>query len=87
METKGVGVYLEIIPSPHRLMAKRAGHVFKVDADLCFGCGACVALCPPDALDIVEQIAIVDEQTCTHCEHCIPACPVFALSIGLGTND
>ena len=62
-------------------MAKIPNHVFVVDEDLCYGCGACIALCPVDALTLESLLAIVDEPTCTHCEHCIPACPVFALEI------
>ena len=55
--------------------------IFVVDEDLCYGCGACIALCPIDVLILDERLAIVDEEKCTHCEHCIPSCPVFALSI------
>ena len=57
------------------------GHEFVVDDDRCFGCAACVALCPVDALTLDGILAIVDEPKCTHCEHCIPACPVHALSL------
>ncbi|MFL2972196.1 MAG: 4Fe-4S binding protein [Candidatus Thalassarchaeaceae archaeon] len=55
--------------------------IFQVDEDRCFGCAACVALCPVNALILDGLLAIVDEPECTHCEHCIPACPVHALSL------
>ena len=55
--------------------------IFVVDEDLCYGCGACIALCPTNALDLVDRLAIVEQINCTLCEHCIPSCPVFALSI------
>ncbi len=63
------------------LMVRVPGHVFVVDEDQCFGCAACIALCPVDALRLENNLAIVDEPACTHCEHCIPSCPVFALEI------
>lgn len=52
-----------------------------MDDDRCFGCAACIALCPVDALSLEGLLAIVDEASCTHCELCIPSCPVFALDI------
>ncbi len=63
------------------LMVRVPGHVFIVDEDRCFGCAACIALCPIDVLRLENNLAIVDESSCTHCEHCIPTCPVFALEI------
>ena len=62
-------------------MAKVSTAIFVVDEDLCYGCGACIALCPTNALDLVNRLAIVEQSDCTLCEHCIPSCPVFALSI------
>ena len=62
-------------------MGRIPGHVFRVDEDLCFGCAACVALCPVDALRLEEVMVYVDELLCTHCKLCIPACPGFALDI------
>jgi electron transport complex protein RnfB len=68
------------LPVP-RFMTRRINTVFVVDDDRCFGCAACVGLCPVDALSLDGLLAIVDEPNCTHCEHCIPACPVHALSL------
>jgi len=62
-------------------MAESSNSIFVVDEDLCYGCGACIALCPTNALDLVSRLAIVEQKKCTLCKHCIPSCPVFALSI------
>tara|TARA_B100001142_G_scaffold305276_1_gene334090 strand:+ start:887 stop:1090 length:204 start_codon:yes stop_codon:yes gene_type:complete len=67
-------------------MARQQDSVFVVDEDLCYGCGACIALCPVNVLILDNRLAVVDEEKCTHCEHCIPACPVFALSIKGDSN-
>lgn len=62
-------------------MAEAKVPIFVVDEYLCYGCGACIALCPTNALDLVNRLAIVEQESCTLCEHCIPSCPVFALRI------
>ena len=63
------------------IMADNRSQLFVVDEDLCYGCGACIALCPTNALDLINRLAIVNQDDCTLCNHCIPSCPVFALSI------
>ena len=62
-------------------MGRMVDHVFQVDDDRCFGCAACIALCPVNALHLGDKLAVVEELECTHCNHCIPLCPVHALSI------
>ena len=68
-------------------MAESSTATFVVDEELCYGCGACIALCPTNALDIKDRLAIVEQEKCTLCEHCIPSCPVFALRIEGVVND
>ena len=77
---RGRGVTLvEAVLRQH--MPREPGIVFEVNDDRCFGCAACVALCPVDALTLEGLLAIVDEPACTHCKLCIPSCPVHALSL------
>ena len=66
-------------------MAQDFQSTFIVDEKLCYGCGACIALCPTNALELTGRLAIVTQDDCTKCNHCVPACPVFALSI-IGEN-
>ena len=68
-------------------MAESSTATFVVDEELCYGCGACIALCPTNALDLKDRLAIVEQVKCTLCEHCIPSCPVFALRIEGVVND
>ena len=68
-------------------MAESFTATFVVDEELCYGCGACIALCPTNALDLKDRLAIVEQEKCTLCEHCIPSCPVFALRIEGVVND
>jgi ferredoxin len=52
-----------------------------VDRNLCFYCGACVAVCPPDSIFLENAHLKIDDETCTRCERCTNMCPVHALSM------
>lgn len=53
----------------------------EVNYDHCSYCGACVAVCPPDCITLVDATLLIDEKTCTLCQRCIPVCPTGALSM------
>jgi ferredoxin len=54
--------------------------MIKVDKDECDFCGACVAVCPVDCIDLFEKDIEIDPKKCTECKLCIYVCPVEALS-------
>ena len=54
---------------------------FVVNEDQCYGCGACIGLCPTNALSMEGLLAVVEQSQCTYCEWCLPSCPVDALLI------
>ena len=48
--------------------------------DACFGCGACRAVCPNGAIQMVSDeegfaYPLVDPQKCVECEACVESCP------------
>ena len=51
-----------------------------IDKEKCTACGACVDVCPVDALKL-EETAVVDEETCIDCGTCVDECPVEAISL------
>lgn len=54
----------------------------RLDEEACIECGACISLCPTDALKLGEDYSIVfSEDECVYCEACIPPCPTSALSL------
>jgi ferredoxin len=50
-----------------------------VDTKTCDVCGACVAVCPCNALCIVQTLEI-NHQRCSGCLACVQVCPCGALS-------
>ena len=53
----------------------------KVDIDKCTGCGACVDVCPNDALAMDGDKVKVDDANCIDCGVCVDECPVEALEM------
>jgi ferredoxin len=50
------------------------------DRQVCDFCGACVGVCPHDAIELAEADFNITE-SCTICKNCIGVCPVRALEI------
>ena len=50
-----------------------------VDATRCTGCGACVEVCPAEAIALVDGKAHIDEETCIGCGACADECPQDAI--------
>ncbi len=53
-----------------------------VDSEKCFSCGACVALCPVEAISIDDDYSVqFDKEKCvgSTCSICVDACPVRAI--------
>ncbi len=57
-----------------------------VRADMCVGCGTCVASCPEEgAITLRGKLAVVDDDRCRGHGECVRACPVGAISVTTGT--
>jgi len=52
----------------------------QIDEEKCTGCGACVEVCPVEALQLEDEKATVSEG-CVECGACIDECPNEALSL------
>ena len=52
-----------------------------IDKEKCTGCGACVDICPVDALKLEDDKAVVDPETCIDCGTCVDECPVEAITL------
>ena len=50
-----------------------------VDSGRCTGCGACLTVCPHEAIALVDDVAHIDQALCAGCELCLPVCPEHAI--------
>ncbi len=50
----------------------------KIDKTKCMGCGACITVCPYDAIVIEEGVARIGEY-CQLCQACLSSCPEGAI--------
>jgi polyferredoxin len=88
----GVAVSLFFIPSlwhrylcPYGTLMNIGGsitrHCWKVDEQSCSGCGACLKVCPADAIRIndKEAHAEIQKSSCLECTACAQVCPKDAI--------
>ena len=44
-------------------------------------CGTCVEKCPMEAIDLVEDIAVINSSRCIGCGVCVHHCPENAMKL------
>jgi Fe-S-cluster-containing hydrogenase component 2 len=57
-----------------------------IDETVCTGCGACVEVCPPQALAMKHEKALLEEEFCEQCGFCVTECPAGAIRIDFPTK-
>jgi Fe-S-cluster-containing hydrogenase component 2 len=53
----------------------------KVNEELCTGCGACVEVCPVEAISLSNGKAQIEGDKCVDCGVCVGECPTDAISL------
>jgi ferredoxin len=53
----------------------------RIEKETCTGCGACLEVCPPKALQMEAGKAAVEDEFCEECGFCVAECPADAISI------
>ena len=67
-------VSLPLDPDPHFAQLELA-------QDDCILCGACVPVCPVDALSLEPRELLINNNRCYGCNRCVPVCPTDALTL------
>ena len=45
----------------------------------CIACGKCVKTCPVSAIELKDNVAVIDYTKCTNCGQCVAICPTKAI--------
>ncbi|MGQ9478697.1 MAG: 4Fe-4S binding protein [Thermoproteota archaeon] len=74
-DDKTVSKVIEILKS-NGVQVKEIPRYVEINRDECIDCGACIGVCPTDALTLGEDMRIVVyEEKCILCGNCLKACP------------
>lgn len=52
-----------------------------VDREKCGYCGACVSVCPNNAISLIDLYLYINRELCNSCLSCVKVCPLGALGI------
>lgn len=58
-----------------------SGFFASVDGELCNGCAVCEDRCPMGAIEVVDEVAVVNTDRCIGCALCVTGCDVEAMEL------
>lgn len=58
-----------------------SGFIARNDPELCNGCAVCEDRCPLGAIEVVDEVAVVNRDRCIGCALCVTGCDVDAMEL------
>jgi len=59
-----------------------SGFEARIDAEACTGCGVCADdRCPKEAIEVIDDKALLSPEKCIGCGLCVSACPAEAIAL------
>lgn len=55
--------------------------MLNIDREVCNTCGACVGVCPVNALTLEKNRVVINRDKCIECDACEKICPVAAIKL------
>jgi len=52
--------------------------MIRINTDKCTGCGGCIDFCPVTAINMIDDVVVIDNNMCTECKICVKVCPMGA---------
>ncbi|GAB4280305.1 MAG: NIL domain-containing protein [Coriobacteriia bacterium] len=78
---EGIAGGVEFMESEGVIVREAASDI-TLDEERCVVCGACTAVCRPDALRLGDDAGLIfDKDKCVYCEACVVACPRRAITL------
>jgi len=75
------GMLRSLKKQPKPAAAVQSNYFARVDADTCVGCETCLGRCQMEALDMVEDKAVVELDRCIGCGLCVTTCDTGAMRL------
>jgi len=67
--------------------AVKSNYYARIDGDECTGCETCLERCQMEAINMVDDVAVVDLNRCIGCGLCVSTCPTEAVRLMKKSED
>ncbi len=83
---------ITLISKRHRVYvlcrSKEKGKIVRESCEKgCIGCGLCVKVCPTEAIQLKDNLAVIDYDKCSNCGKCVEKCPTKSIVLNNSSSS